>query len=76
MPFKNSGRLGNWNRTGRYGLEWSAGLGGASFTAPFFAGLLVILAGLEELQDPFALEFLLQTLQGLLNRLIFSDIDF
>lgn len=34
-----------------------------------------MLAGLEKLQDPFALDFLLQALQGLLNRLVVSDID-
>lgn len=53
-----------------------AGLRGAGFTAPLLAWLLIILAGLEKLQDPFALHFLFEALQGPFKRLVLSDINF
>jgi len=57
-------------------LERPAGLGHAGFTAPFFARLLVMLAGLENLENPFSLHLLLQALEGLFKRLVLANIDF
>ena len=57
-------------------LEWTAGFGSAGFTAPLLARFLIVLARLEKLQDPFALHFLFQALEGLFKRLVLTDIDF
>ena len=50
--------------------------GGAHLATALFAGLLVMLAGFEDLQNSFALNFLLETLQRFFERLIFSDLYF
>jgi len=68
--------LKDWDRTGGTGLERSAGLGGTGFTAPFFTRLFVMLTGLEDLQDPFALDLFLEALKGFLKRLVLTDINF
>lgn len=50
--------------------------GGTLLAASFFAGLLVMFTGLEDLEDAFALDLLLQALQGLFQRFIFANLNF
>jgi hypothetical protein len=47
----------------------------ALFAAPFLAGLLVMLAGLQDLQDAFPLDLFLEPLNGFLKRFVLSYID-
>ena len=48
----------------------------ALFTAPFLARLLVVLSCLENLEDPFALNFLFKLLQRFFQGLVLGDMDF
>ncbi len=57
-------------------LKFLSAFGGPHFAAAFFAGLLVVFAGLEDFQDPLALHFFLEALQGLLQAFVFTHLDF
>lgn len=56
-------------------LEFSL-LGSTLLAASFFAGLLVMLAGLENLEDAFALDLFLELFQRFFERLIVCNLDF
>lgn len=62
-------------KEGERKLELSL-LGSTLLAASFFAGLLVVLAGLENLKDAFALDLLLELLQRLFERFIVSNLNF
>ena len=50
--------------------------GRTHLAASFFARLFVVLALFQDLQNSFALDFLFQALQGFVQRLVFTDLNF